>query len=198
MKKLVLSITVLFCLAMVVQAEDLKTKDGTVYKDVKFFTINPDGIDISYKKGEETFLTHVFFVNMSKKLQSKFHYSPKKAAIYAHKLKQIHEAAVKRHAKFAKEQKAKNAKRLALESQIEAGAINVVLKIYASKPDGVIAYASTMHSSATTGHLGKIFVYGMSGMSGGEAASVLYPTGTSTYGYTCYAATLDQAIALSK
>jgi len=198
MKKLVLCITVLFCVVVSVHAEDLTTKDGTVYKDVKFFTINPDGIDISYKKGDETFLTHVYFVDMSKKLQNKFHYSPKRATLYRQQLKKIHEAAIIRHAKFVKQQKAKNAKRVALESQIEAGAINVVLKIYASKSDGVVAYASTMHPSVTTGHLGKIFVYGMSGMSGGEASSVLYPTGTTRYGYTCYAATLDQAVALVK
>lgn len=197
MKKMLFCFAVLLFVAVVVKAEDLKTKDGTIYKDVKFYTVNPSGIDISYKKGEETFLTHVYFENLDKKIQEKFHYSPKRAAIYRHKLKVAHEEAVKKHAKWVKEQKEKDAKRHELESRIEAGAKNVVLKIYQGKPDGIIAWASTPHCSVTTGHFGKVFVYGMSGMSGGEAASVIYPTGKTRYGYPCYAATLDQAVILS-
>jgi hypothetical protein len=198
MKKMLIGFAVMFCVVVLSHAEDLTTKDGNVYKDVKYYSTNPSGVDLSYKKGEETFLTHVYFEKLNEKIQKKFHYSPKKAAIYRHKLHVAHAEAVKRHAKCLKEQKEKNAKRHELESQIEAGRINVVLKIYQGKADGVVAYASSMHSSVTTGHLGKVFVCGMSGMSGGEAASVLYPTGTSRHGYSCYAATLDQAVALSQ
>jgi hypothetical protein len=197
MKKMLICVVFLVFTGLSSQADDLKTKDGKVYKDVKFFSVNPSGIDISYKHGKETFLRHVFFENLSEAIQKKFHYSPKKAAIYRHNLHKIHEVAVKKYEKFVKEQNHKSAEQHALESRLEAGAVNVVLKITASKSDGVVAYASSPQCSVTTGHFGKVFVYGMSGMSGGEVGSVIYPTGTSKYGYSCYAASLDMAVILA-
>lgn len=197
MKKMLICVVFLFFIGLTSQAEDLTTKDGKVYKDAKFYVVNPSGIDISYKHGKETFLRHVFFENLPEAVQKKFHYSPKKAAIYRHNLHKIHEVALKKHNKFVKEQNEKSAEKHALESKLEAGAVNVVLKITESKSNGVVAYASSPNCSVTTGHFGKVFVYGMSGANGGESASVIYPTGTSKHGYSCYAASLQTAVMLA-
>lgn len=197
MKKILILTAILF-VGIMVNAEDLTTKSGKTYKDVKFCLITPSGIDISFKKGDETYLTHVFFADLPEKIQKKFHYSPIKAKKYREQLLKIHEDALKRHAKWAKEQKEKSASMLALESRIEAGSVNVVLKEFSEKPDGTVAWASNPHCSVTTGHFGKIFVAGLLGLSGGETASVVYPTGTNRYGYPCYAITLDKAVEIAQ
>lgn len=198
MKKMILCTAVLFVFGIGIKAEDLTTKSGKTYKDVKYFLINPTGIDISYKKDNQTFLTHVLFKDLSEKIQKRFHYSPEKAKVYQEKLTKIHEDALKRHEKRLKEQKDKKSKDLALESRIEAGAINVVLQEYATKGDGTIAYASSPGCTVTTGHMGKVFVAGLMGMSGEEDAHVIYPTGKNKFGYPCYAATLDRAIEIAQ
>ena len=198
MKKLLFCVAALFVFGNIIKAEDLTTKSGKTYKDVKFFLINPTGIDISYKKGNQTFLTHVFFKDLPDEIQEKFHYSPEKAKAYQEQLTKIHEDAIKRYQKQLKEQKEKNAEVLALESRVEAGAVNVVLKEFAAKADGTIAWASYPDCTVTTGHLGKVFVAGLLGMSGVEAASVIYPTGKQKYGYPCYAVTLDLAMEIAR
>lgn len=198
MKKFMLCFAVMFCMVMVSQARDIKTKDGKVYKDVTFFTVSPDGIDIEYKKDGENYLRHFYFVNLPEDIQKEFKYSPEKAEAYSKELTKIHKIAQEKLDKKLKAEKAADAATLALRSRIEAGSINVVLKIYSAQQDGVVAWASSKESTVTTGHMGKIFVLGMQGLSGGEAASQLYPTGTTRDGYAVYSPYLDVAVAIAK
>ncbi|MFA6717014.1 MAG: hypothetical protein WCS27_16670, partial [Victivallaceae bacterium] len=72
---------VVFALAAVnVSAMDIKTADGTVYKDVQVTNVMPDAIGIAYVKKDGTYvLRDLQLSTLTPELQKKFNYSPEKA-----------------------------------------------------------------------------------------------------------------------
>jgi len=201
MKKLFLLSLVAISTALTLRGENLTTKDGKVYKNIKFFTASPAGVDIEYKKNGQPFLRHFAFSNLPEDIQKKFKYSPARAKEYLVRLKNINKKALKKYnakllklAKNSKIDKDKREYRLNLRAQIEAGAINVVLNVSEIKKNGIIAYASFENSTLTSGHLGQIFVFNMGGGNGEQVAALLYPTGKNIDGCTAYSPYLDVAV----
>ena len=59
--------------------EDFRTINGRQYKDSKVTSVEPDGIVVKYKLG----ITKLYFVELPKEVQERFHYNPQQAAGYA-------------------------------------------------------------------------------------------------------------------
>jgi hypothetical protein len=62
--------------ASIALADDFKTIDGKEYKDVTVSCVEPDGIVLKSKSG----ISKVYFVELPKEVQERFHYEPAKAA----------------------------------------------------------------------------------------------------------------------
>jgi hypothetical protein len=62
--------------ASIALADDFKTIDGKGYKDVTVSRVEPDGIVLKSKSG----ISKVYFVELPKEVQERFHYEPAKAA----------------------------------------------------------------------------------------------------------------------
>jgi hypothetical protein len=65
--------------ASIAIADDFKTIDGKEYKNVKVKRVEPDGIVLSSKSG----ISKVYFTELPKEVQERFHYSPEKATAQA-------------------------------------------------------------------------------------------------------------------
>src|SRR5947207_16010806 len=76
MKTLAVSI---LCFASIALADDFKTIDGKEYKKVKVSRIEPDGIVLKTKTG----ISKLYFTELPKEVQDRFHYDPAKAAAQA-------------------------------------------------------------------------------------------------------------------
>jgi hypothetical protein len=66
-----------FALAAV--AEDFKTVNGKEYKDATITRVEPDGIVVKTKSG----ITKVYFAELPKEVQERFHYDAEKSAAYS-------------------------------------------------------------------------------------------------------------------
>ena len=60
-------------------AEDFKTLDGREYKDATVTRIEPDGVVLKTKSG----VTKVYFSELPREVQERFHYNSEKAASYS-------------------------------------------------------------------------------------------------------------------
>jgi len=60
-------------------ADDFKTIDGKEYKNVTVSRVEPDGIVLKSKSG----ISKVYFTELPKEVQERFHYDPQKAATYS-------------------------------------------------------------------------------------------------------------------
>jgi len=67
------------CFASVIRADDFKTIDGKEYKNVTVRRVEPDGIVLITSVG----ISKVYFTELPKEVQERFHYQPDKAAAYA-------------------------------------------------------------------------------------------------------------------
>src|SRR5213080_3514301 len=69
----------ILCLASVARADDFKTIDGKEDKYVKVKRVEADGIVLSTNYG----ISKVYFTELPKEVQERFHYDPAKAAAYS-------------------------------------------------------------------------------------------------------------------
>src|SRR5437868_10623157 len=60
-------------------AEDFKTSDGKEYKDATVSRVEPDGIVLTSSSG----ISKVYFTELPKDVQERFHYDPAKSAAYS-------------------------------------------------------------------------------------------------------------------
>jgi hypothetical protein len=67
------------CFASVGLADDFKTVNGKEYKNVTIARVEPDGIVLITNAG----ISKVYFSELPKDVQERFHYEPEKAAAYA-------------------------------------------------------------------------------------------------------------------
>ncbi len=65
--------------ASITLADDFKTIDGKEYKNVKVKRVEPDGIVLTSKSG----ISKVYFTELPKEIQERFHYDPGKATAQA-------------------------------------------------------------------------------------------------------------------
>jgi chromosome segregation ATPase len=78
MSKKVLTFLTL-CFTSAALAEDVKTVNGKEYKDASITRVEPDGILVKTKSG----VTKVYFTELPKELQERFHYDSEKATSYS-------------------------------------------------------------------------------------------------------------------
>ena len=64
-------------------ADDFKTVDGKEYKNVKVSRVEPDGMVLITKSG----ISKVYFAELPKEVQERFHYDPQKAAEFTSQTK---------------------------------------------------------------------------------------------------------------
>lgn len=60
-------------------SEDVKTVNGKEYKDASITRVDPDGIVVKTKSG----ITKVYFAELPKEIQERFHYDQQKAGAYS-------------------------------------------------------------------------------------------------------------------
>jgi len=60
-------------------SEDFRTLNGKEYKDATISRVEPDGIVVKTKLG----ITKVYFAELPKEVQERFHYDPQKATAYS-------------------------------------------------------------------------------------------------------------------
>ncbi len=60
-------------------SEDFKTVNGKEYKDATVTRVDPDGVVVKTKSG----ITKVYFTELPKEVQERFHYDSEKAASYS-------------------------------------------------------------------------------------------------------------------
>jgi len=78
----------ILCFASVALADDFKLVDGKEYKNVTASRVEPDGIVLRTKSG----ISKLYFVELSKEVQQRFHYNAANAAAYS--AKAVRQAAV--------------------------------------------------------------------------------------------------------
>ena len=69
----------IFCFVLVALADDFKLIDGKEYKNVTVSRVEPDGIVLRTKAG----ISKVYFVELPKDVQERFHYNAANAAAYS-------------------------------------------------------------------------------------------------------------------
>jgi hypothetical protein len=69
----------ILCLVSAVFAEEFKTVNGKEYKDATLTRVDPDGIVVKTKSG----ITKVYFVELPKDVQERFHYDSQQASAYS-------------------------------------------------------------------------------------------------------------------
>jgi chromosome segregation ATPase len=112
------TILLLSCAAAAL-SDDFKTLNGKEFKDATITRVEPDGIVVKTKSG----MSKVYFAELPKEVQERFHYDPQKASAYsaeqaanyaayqnqqAEAQRQREEAAAKNNAILAQQQAAKN------------------------------------------------------------------------------------------
>ena len=109
----------IFAAAAAAFSEDFKTVNGKEFKDATITRVEPDGIVVKTKSG----MSKVYFAELPKEVQERFHYDPQKASTYsaeeaanyaayqnqqAEAQRQRQEAAANNNAILAQQQAAKN------------------------------------------------------------------------------------------
>ena len=69
----------ILCFTSAALAEDFKTINGKEYKDATVTRVDPDGVVVKTKSG----ITKVYFIELPKEVQERFHYDSEKAASYS-------------------------------------------------------------------------------------------------------------------
>ncbi len=69
----------ILCFTSAAFAEDFKTVNGKEYKGATVTRVDPDGIVVKTKSG----ITKVYFIELPKEVQERFHYDSEKAASYS-------------------------------------------------------------------------------------------------------------------
>jgi len=69
----------ILCSATVALADDFKSVQGKEYKNVTVSRVEPDGIVLKSKSG----ISRVYFVELPKEVQERFHYNPAIASAYS-------------------------------------------------------------------------------------------------------------------
>jgi NADH dehydrogenase/NADH:ubiquinone oxidoreductase subunit G len=106
----------LTCLISTALAEDLKTLSGKEYKDVTVSRVEPDGVVIKTKSG----ITKVYFAELPKEIQERFHYDEQKASAYSAEQAADYASYQKRQQDAQRQQEDAAAKNNAILAQQEA------------------------------------------------------------------------------
>jgi hypothetical protein len=97
-------------------ADDFKTVDGKEYKDAKVSRVEPDGIVLITKSG----ISKVYFAELPKEVQERFHYDPQKAAEFTSQTKDKIDALLHQRAEVSQRRAEEMAEEAQIKSQREA------------------------------------------------------------------------------
>ena len=106
------------CFTSAAFAEDFKTVNGKEYKDAAVTRVDPDGIVVKTKSG----ITKVYFVELPKDVQERFHYDSAKATSYSAEQAANYTAYQKQQDETQRQQQAADAKNNAALAQQQAAA----------------------------------------------------------------------------
>ena len=96
----------ILCFTSAAFAEDFKTVNGKEYKDATVTRVDPDGIVVKTKSG----ITKVYFTELPKEVQERFHYDSEKAASYSAEQAANYTAYQKQQEETQRQQQAADAK----------------------------------------------------------------------------------------
>ena len=100
-------VTILFLsFAAAALAEDFKTVNGKEYKDATITRVEPDGIIVKTNSG----ITKIYFTELPKDVQERFHYESEKAAAYSAEQAAHYTAYQKQQDETQRQQQAADAK----------------------------------------------------------------------------------------
>jgi hypothetical protein len=77
-----LCLAALLFASAIVNAENFRLNDGSEYKNVRISRVEPDGIMVITNSG----IVKLFFTELPKEIQEKYHYDPKKAEAFRFRL----------------------------------------------------------------------------------------------------------------
>ena len=106
----------MLCLASVAVADDFKTNAGKEYTNVTVTRVEPDGIVVKTKSG----ITKVYFTELPREAQERFHYDPQKAVAYSAEQSANYAAHQKQQEEAEHQQEDAAAKNKAILAQQEA------------------------------------------------------------------------------
>src|SRR5881227_3032599 len=112
----VLALLILFFTSAVF-AEDFKTVNGKEYKDATVTRVEPDGIVVKTKSG----VTKVYFTELPKDVQERFHYDSEKAASYSAEQAATYTAYQKQPEETRRQRADANAKNKAIVAEQQTG-----------------------------------------------------------------------------
>jgi hypothetical protein len=120
----------LLCFASVALAEDFTTVNGKEYKDATVTRVDPDGIVVKTKSA----ITKVYFTELPKQVQERFHYDSQKAAAYSAEQTANYAAYQKQQDETRRQQQAADAKTNAAlaEQQAATGRTQALQSRYAA------------------------------------------------------------------
>jgi chromosome segregation ATPase len=96
----------ILCFASAAFAEDFKTVNGKEYLDATVTRTDPDGIIVKTRSG----ITKIYFTELPKEVQERFHYDSEKAASYSAEQSANYSAYQKQQEEAQHQQQAANAK----------------------------------------------------------------------------------------
>jgi hypothetical protein len=96
----------ILCFAPIALADDFKTIDGKEYKNATASRVEPDGIVLITKSG----ISKVYFTELPKDVQERFHYDAKKAAEFTSQTTEKIDQLLQRRAEEAQQRAAERAK----------------------------------------------------------------------------------------
>ena len=96
----------ILCVTSAAFADDFKTVNGKEYKDATVTRVDPDGIMVKTKSG----ITKVYFIELPKEVQERFHYDSEKAASYSAEQATNYTAYQKQQDETQRQQQAADAK----------------------------------------------------------------------------------------
>jgi chromosome segregation ATPase len=106
----------LLSFAVAAFAEDFKTVNGKEYKDATVTRVDPDGVVVKTKSG----ITKVYFTELPKEVQERFHYDSEKAASYSAEQATNYNAYQKQQDETQRQQQAADAKSKAALAEQQA------------------------------------------------------------------------------
>ena len=106
----------ILCLTSAALAEDFTTVDGKEYKEASVTRVDPDGIVVKTKSG----ITKVYFTELPKEVQERFHYDSAKAASYSSEQTANYTAYQKQQEEIQRQQAEADAKNKAVFEQQQA------------------------------------------------------------------------------
>ena len=108
----------ILCFTSAAFAEDFKTVNGKEYKDATVTRVDPDGVIVKTKSG----ITKVYFIELPKEVQERFHYDSEKAESYSAEQATNYTAYQKQQDETQRQQQAADAKSKAALAEQQAAA----------------------------------------------------------------------------